>query len=108
MEYEVRNEGAYRYLEILETVDFYNLSDFKKVLIELIESGHSHIAVELRGNVNEMSSGVIGALVVAQKKMNALKGSFVIVNVGESARNVMHVAGLSGFFTIFDDARDLI
>jgi anti-anti-sigma factor len=108
MEYDIIEEGQYHVLQVYDTVDFYNLTEFKKIFFEMIDGRYTHVAVEMKGNINEMSSCVLGALVIAQKKFTALKGKLVIVNVGEAVQNVLHVAGLSEFFTIVEDIEELI
>lgn len=108
MRHDIREVGHFQVLEIYETIDFYNLQDFKTILLSMIDGRYTHVAVELKGNTEEMSSGVIGALVVAQKKFNALKGTLILVNVGETVRNVLHVAGLDGFFNIADNISELM
>jgi anti-anti-sigma factor len=108
MEYEIKEEGHYHILVVDEKLDFYNVNEFKKIFFDVIDGRYTHVAVELRGNINEMSSSVLGALVTGQKKFTALKGKLAVVNVGESVKNVMFVAGLSSFFTIVDDYDELI
>jgi anti-anti-sigma factor len=108
MEFEIKEMGHYHILVIDEKLDFYNVNEFKKIFFEVIDGRYSHVAVELKGNINEMSSSVLGALVTGQKKFTALKGKLAIINVGESVKNVMFVAGLSSFFTLVDDYDELM
>jgi anti-anti-sigma factor len=98
MEYEEIKKGHYLVLEVKDKLDFFNINEFKKVLIEEILPSNTHVAVHLAGNINDISSSVISALIIAHKKLTALNGTFVLVDIGESAKNILAIAGLSGFF----------
>ena len=68
MEYEIKEIGGYQILIVLEKIDLYNISDFKKILFDLTSGKYSHVAIDLKANYSDMSSSVIGALISAQKK----------------------------------------
>jgi anti-anti-sigma factor len=107
MDHEFVEIGHYRVLIVNERLDFYNVSEFKKVFLEMLDGDHEYMATELKGNVNEISSSVIAVLLTGQKKISALKRKLVLVNVGEPVRNIFFLAGLSNFFTIVDNIDQL-
>jgi anti-anti-sigma factor len=108
MKYMELKKGHFHVLVVQDKVDFFNISEFKKILIDDIIVNNDHVALHIAGNMDEISSSVINALIIACKKLNARKGSFVLVNVGESVRNLLTLAGLSGFFTIVGSVDDLL
>jgi anti-sigma B factor antagonist len=108
MIFEKKEVGQYQVLIVLEKVDIYNISEFKKVLYEMTSGNFSHVAVELTENYTDMTSTVIGALVSGQKKMSALKGTFVIINPSEIVKDLFFLAGLQDFFTIAENENMLV
>ena len=108
MDIEKNEKGVYQVLTVLEKVDLYNISEFKKVLFDMTSGKYTHVAVELRGNLTDMSSSVIGALISGQKKMSASKGTFVVINASEHMKNLFFLAGLQDFFTMVDNVNQLV
>jgi anti-anti-sigma factor len=108
MEFEKKELGLYQVLVIMEKVDLYNISEFKKILFDLTSGKYSHVAVELTANHSDMSSSVIGALISGQKKMSASKGTFILVNPSEHVKNLFFFAGLQDFFNTVENENQLI
>ena len=54
MDIETNEKGLYQVLTVLEKVDLYNISEFKKVLFDMTSGTFTHVAVELRANLTEM------------------------------------------------------
>ena len=108
MDVQRTEKGMYQILIVLEKVDLYNISEFKKVLFEMTSGKYTHIAVELKANLTDMSSSVIGALISVQKKMSASKGVFVLINASEHMKNLFFLAGLQDFFTIVENVNQLV
>jgi anti-anti-sigma factor len=108
MNYELTENGHYKLLVVYERLDFYNVSEFKKLFFDMISDSNEHVAIELKGNINEMSSSIIAVLLTGQKKMTALKRKMVLINVGEPVRNIFFLAGLTNIFTVLDDTSQLI
>jgi anti-anti-sigma factor len=102
MNYELTDIGQYKVLLVYERLDFYNVSEFKSIFLDLLSKDDSNVAIELKGNINEMSSSIIAVLLTGQKKMNALKKKLVLINIGEPVRNIFFLAGLTNIFTTVD------
>lgn len=100
--------GMYQVLVVLEKVDLYNISEFKKILFDMTSGKYTHVAVELKANLSDMSSSVIGALISGQKKMQAIKGVFVVINASEHMKNLFFLAGLQDFFNLADNVNQLV
>lgn len=107
MQYEELQQGRFHAVRVFEPLDFFNISEFKKIFIEDIIAKNDFVALELLGNENEISSSVISMLIVAHKKLTARQGSFVLIHIGESLKNLLAMAGLAGFFTIVESVKDL-
>jgi len=90
-------------LIVNERLGLYNMAEFKKMLLQIIDEQSAHVAIELRGNAFDLPSSVIGALVGAQKKMKVSKGSLVLVKPTEYIINLLTLASLKDFFQIADD-----
>lgn len=108
MEYEIKETGIYQVLTVMEKIDLYNISEFKKVLFEMTSGKHSHVAVDLKANFSDMSSSVVGALISGQKKMSIQKGSFVLINISSHVQNLFALAGLQDFFTTVEHPDQLV
>ena len=108
MDYEEMKKGHYHLVIVREKLDFFNISEFKKIFLEEIIPVHQHVAIMLAGNNEEISSSVISMLITAHKKLSALNGSLVLVNISETHRNLIAMAGLASFFNVVDSENDLM
>ena len=105
MELENREKGKYKVLIVNEKVDLYNLSEFKKALLPLTE-GNPHVAVQLKENINDLCSSVIGALISGKKRVPD-NGSFILINSSETVTALLAMSGLGRFFTTVEDISEL-
>jgi len=88
-------------------VDLYNVSELKKALFSVTDGTYSSVVVDLK-DVNYMDSSGIGALVAGQKKMRAHNGKFALINIHDDVLNILKLATLDRFFSIYEDENDLI
>jgi len=107
MEFEQSDAGLYKVLVVRDKVDQYNILEFKNILYERTSGVNTHVAIELRANVAEVPSIVIGALISGQKKMSGARGVFVLINPSEQIKILFSRAGLQDFFTIVDNVNQL-
>jgi anti-anti-sigma factor len=107
MNYELIEIGRYKTLIIMERLDFYNVSEFKKIFFDLVDSKETDIAIELKGNGTEMSSSIISVLLTGKKKMSALKRKLVLINISEQVKSIFFLAGLTNIFTLVDNIDQL-
>ncbi|MCU0847104.1 MAG: STAS domain-containing protein [Spirochaetes bacterium] len=108
MDIFTREVGQYHIIEVADKVDLYNIKEFRKIIYEAADGRYGHIAVELRGNTYEMDSSVISALISVQKKMEANRGTFVIINISEDIQSLLKLAGLSDYFKFCEDVEQLV
>lgn len=107
MDIEFRDHGEHKVVEVSGEVDLYNVSELKKALFSVTDGSNPSVIVDMK-NVNYMDSSGIGALVAGQKKMKAHSGKFALMNIHEDVLNILKLATLDKFFTIYEDEEDLI
>jgi anti-anti-sigma factor len=108
MQYTISDQSDFHILEIEDYVSVYNIDDFKRLLFDATGGTYKNVAIELQRNNTHMDSSVISALISAQKKMKALGGQFVLLNIAEELKNIFILAGLRDFFTIFGSRKEII
>ncbi|MBP8179342.1 MAG: STAS domain-containing protein [Spirochaetes bacterium] len=107
MEIELKDIGEHKVISVSGEVDLYNVSELKKALFSVTDGSYSSVVVDLK-DVNYMDSSGIGALVAGQKKMRAHNGKFALINIHDDVLNILKLATLDRFFTIYEDENDLI
>ena len=107
MEIELKDIGEHKVISVSGEVDLYNVSELKRALFSVTDGSYSSVVVDLK-DVNYMDSSGIGALVAGQKKMRAHNGKFALINIHDDVLNILKLATLDRFFTIYEDENDLI
>ena len=107
MEIELKDIGEHKVISVSGEVDLYNVSELKKALFSVTDGTYSSVVVDLK-DVNYMDSSGIGALVAGQKKMRAHNGKFALINIHDDVLNILKLATLDRFLTIYEDENDLI
>ncbi|MFC1670885.1 STAS domain-containing protein [Spirochaetota bacterium] len=102
-----RDTGKHKIIEVHGEVDLYNVSELKKALFSITDGTNPSVVVDMK-NVNYMDSSGIGALVAGQKKMRTHNGKFALINIHEDVLNILKLATLDRFFTIYDTEEDLV
>ncbi len=106
MDYNINNIRHHTIVEFVGDISTYNVSKFKNMLFDLIAENHRSIIIDMR-NLNFLDSSGISALMAGQKKMNALQGRFGLLNVSPEIMQVIVLATLDNFFTIYEDVDEL-
>ena len=107
MEIELKDIGEHKVISVSGEVDLYNVSELKRALFSVTDGTYSSVVVDLK-DVNYMDSSGIGALVAGQKKMRAHNGKFALINIHDDVLNILKLATLDRFFSIYEDENDLI
>lgn len=107
MEIDYKDIGEHKVIAVSGEVDLYNVSELKKALFSITDGSSSSVVVDLQ-DVNYMDSSGIGALVAGQKKMRAHNGKFALMNIHDDVLNILKLATLDKFFTIYDNESDLL
>lgn len=84
-------------------VDDMLIRDVGKELFSLIESGRSHLLIDLKG-VEYVSSGMLGKLITVLRRIEDSKGRLGICSIGADVQDVFRISKLDTYFKIFDDS----
>ncbi len=107
MEIEFKDIGEHKIIQVSGEVDLYNVSDLKKSLFSITDGQYKSVVIDMQ-YVNYMDSSGIGALVAGQKKMKAHNGKFALMNIHDDVLNILKLATLDRFFTIYETDDDLV
>ncbi len=88
-----QNDGA-AVLDLSGEVDSFSATDLHQTIVELLESGHSRILVDL-SNVAYIDSFGLGTLVGGLRRARENDGDLAIVGASPRVRKVLRVTGLS-------------
>ena len=102
-----RDVGEHKVIEVSGEVDLYNVSELKKALFSVTDGRYPSVIVDMQ-HVNYMDSSGIGALVAGQKKMKAHNGKFALMNIHDDVLNILKLATLDKFFTIYESEDELL
>ncbi|RME92564.1 MAG: anti-sigma factor antagonist [Candidatus Hydrogenedentota bacterium] len=103
MEISLRDLGKNKILQVDGDVDLYNWGDLKKAIFEQLDQDSvKSLIVDMKG-VSYMDSSGIGALVAGRKKAKTSGKNFALVNISEDVMNILRLATLDQFFTIYED-----
>lgn len=108
MNIEFRDLGKHKIVSVDGEVDLYNVGELKRAIFNLIEEDDEidSLVVDME-KISYMDSSGIGALVAAKKKMKAVEGKFALLNIGEDVLNILKLATLDRFFTIYETEDEL-
>lgn len=107
MDITFSDHGEHKIVSVKGEVDLYNVSELKKQLFTVTDGSCPSVVVDMK-DVNYMDSSGIGALVAGQKKMKAHSGKFALMNIKDDVLNILKLATLDKFFTIFNDDSELL
>lgn len=102
MEIKFREFGRHKVIEVAGDVDLYNVSELKQAIFDLVENTATHSIIIDMKDTSYLDSSGIGALVAGQKKIKLKGGKFALLNIKEEVLNVLKLATLDQFFTIYE------
>jgi len=82
-------------------IDVYTAPKLRERLVELINSGHYHLVINLEG-VDFLDSTGLGVLVGALKRVRSHQGSLRLVCTQERLLKIFRITGLAKVFPIYD------
>ena len=103
MEIQLRDLGKHKVIAIEGDVDLYNVSELKQSIFKMLDDDNIQSLIIDMQDINYMDSSGIGALVAAQKKVKTLGGKFALLNVRDEVINILRLATLDQFFTIYEN-----
>ena len=107
MEINVRDLGRHKILEVQGDVDLYNVGELKQSIFKLLDTDDvKSLIIDMKG-ISYMDSSGIGALVAGQKKVKNKSGKFALLNIRDEVLNILKLATLDQFFTIYESEADI-
>lgn len=97
-----RERGTIILLDIVGSVDLYNVRELRSALQKLVTGGKAHIVVNLRDLATIDSTGV-AVLLDTQRQLRKRSGDLRLLHAGENVRELFRITRLSAFFEIFED-----
>jgi len=107
MDISFRDLGKHKILEVEGDVDLYNVGELKQSVFKLLDSEDVESLIIDMNGVSYMDSSGVGALVAGQKKVKTQGGKFALLNIKEDVLNILKLATLDQFFTIYEGESDI-
>jgi len=82
-------------------IDVYTAPKLRDGLVELVNTGHYHLVIDLE-SVDFLDSTGLGVLVGALKRVRSHQGSLSLVCTQERLLKIFRITGLAKVFPIFD------
>ena len=103
MDINIRDLGRHKILEVIGDVDLYNVGELKETIFRLLDTEEiQSLILDMKG-ISYMDSSGIGAMVAGQKRIRSKGGKFALMNMKEEVFNILKLATLDQFFTIYED-----
>ncbi|MGB9696611.1 MAG: STAS domain-containing protein [Ignavibacteria bacterium] len=94
------NSKPFVEIKILEQeVGFSNISELKELVSAEIASGNHNIAIDMN-TVRVINSSGLGVLISILTKVNAVKGSFKLLNLNDKLKEIFQITRLDKVFDI--------
>ncbi|WP_298329783.1 STAS domain-containing protein [Haloactinopolyspora sp.] len=94
-----RTEGGRSVVVVGGEIDVYTAPKLRDQLVDLVDSGHHHIVVDMRG-VEFLDSTGLGVLVGGLKRVGQHDGSLRLVCTQERILKIFRITGLTKVFPI--------
>ncbi|MDH5657374.1 MAG: STAS domain-containing protein [Spirochaetia bacterium] len=102
----VSSKDKHTIIEIDGDVNLYSVSQLRKNISQLIDDGNHSIIIDMK-NVRYMDSSGIALLANLQKKIKTTNGFFGILQMNNEIKNILRLAALEKYFSIYDDINSL-
>jgi anti-sigma B factor antagonist len=101
-----RIEEPWTVVEVAGELDLHTSPPLREHLLELIQGGADHLALDLT-QVEFMDSSSLGSLVTCLKRVREREGKLVLVGVGGTPMKVLNLTGLDRVFDIVGSTTEL-
>ncbi len=100
MEINVQKKEAVNVVALTGRLDTTNYGDLEKRLFELVENNEIQIIVDCK-DLDYVSSSGLRIFLMGLKKINAVKGRFVLCSLQDNIKEIFEISGFSTVFEIF-------
>ena len=90
-----------------ERIDAHNSAELKEYLLNMIESGEDHVAIQLK-HVRFIDSSGLGALLFGHKHIAAKSGQFALTNIQQQVLSMFELTRLTRVFEIYADINEVL
>ena len=87
-------------------VDLYSVAELRKEILKLIDDSISCLVIDM-SKLNYMDSSGIALMANLKKKMKAREKGFGLLHVNDDIMDVLKLAALEKFFTIYRDETEI-
>ena len=101
MEIVTRDYKRSNIIRVNGRVDASTYSQLEAALKEYIDTGRTHLVLEMDGT-DFLSSAGVRVLISAQKALKPRGGKLVIAQPSERVKDVLDLAGLESLFPVYD------
>lgn len=98
MKYQIRGEGGYSVLELVDEVDLSCSPEARKQILQCLDAGH-HLLVDM-SRVTYIDSSGVASLVEGFQTAKKKSLKFGLIGVSSAALSVLHLARLDKVFPI--------
>ena len=98
LEDEALGEGRH-VIAVKGEVDLFTAPELKQRLVAVADGGTTRVVMDL-SDTTFLDSTALGVLIGAVKRLRALDGELVIVNIDETIARTFEITGLDQIFTI--------
>lgn len=107
LETQVRNVGGIPVIDVSGEIDLYTAPAFKSTLNQAIDSGQTHIFVNME-HVSYMDSSGFGTLLGATKRVRPEGGSVNLIACNEAIHRMLKITRLNTVFTLYECEEDAV
>ena len=104
---ETRHEDGHTIIEVGGEIDVYTAPKLRERIIELVDEGQYHLAVDLE-KVEFLDSTGLGVLVGGLKRVRAHDGSLRLVCTQERILKIFRITGLTKVFPIHGSVEEAV
>lgn len=106
MKFEVKDRGDAKIITVLEDhVTVGNVREFRSMVQELIDQGHTRVVLNLR-DVKRIDSMGLGAIVGMSEALKYAKGQLVLLNLQYPVKELLRLTDLDRVLAIVDATGD--
>ena len=88
-------------------LDSANSLEFERILTDILDNGQKKVIFDLT-DLDYISSAGLRAILVAGKKIRALKGYLALAGLRTNVQEIFHMSGFHTIFTIYPDMQEAV
>ncbi len=100
MQHSISEIGRHYVIKIEDRIDAFNCSDFRKTVFQYINGDRKSIVLDME-HVGFTDTSAISALISCKQEADRHDVQFALVNTTESFIEILRLATINNFFTIY-------